>query len=106
MSVIELKISEKISGGYLVENESIVIPDKIKATVVVYEASCPDSALATSRLTFGDDILWVIQREIPLPVKIDVVGNGVKTFKLICDNECAGHYYFNAYVKIGVNDGH
>ena len=106
MSVIELKISEKINGGYFVTNESQPLQDKIKARIVVYEASCPDSALATSRLLFGDEILWVIQRELPLPINIDVVGDGIKTFKLICDNECASNYYFNAYVKIGVNDGH
>ena len=105
MSIIELQISEKVGAATEVEVESDPIADGIFATVYVYKSHCPDSAKATTRLKFGDDILECMQRSDYLSHEISVEGDGVKTFKLICDDECSSDYYFNAYVKIGLKDG-
>lgn len=99
MSVLELQISELVSSGSSIIEESEIIPDKQRVTIHIYEASCPDSALALSRIEFGSKVLWVIQRDSTIPKKIKLVGNGTDTLKLICENGCNDAYYFNAYVK-------
>lgn len=103
MSAIELKISEKILSGTSVIEESESIPNGARGFVYIYEASCPDSALALSRIEFGSEILWVIQRDSVAPYKIEFRGNGIDTLKIICENGCNDDYYFNAYMKAGWN---
>lgn len=99
MSIEELRISEKIYSATSVEVD-FLLPDKAIATIHIFEGSCPDSALATARLMFGDEILWVIQRDSHMTRKVVLTGDGVSTIKIICENACNASYYFNSYCKV------
>jgi hypothetical protein len=104
MGVIELKIAQEIQPGTQVIDETEVIPSGRLINVYIYEASCPDSALAYSKLMYGSDILWGIQRGEKAPVMLRLEGDGVSKLQLICVNECGTPYHFNAYAKVGVAD--
>lgn len=98
----ELSISGEVLSGTQSSDETDVIAIGKKITVHIFEASSPDSPLAYSRLQYGDETKWVIQREGKTPTKVVFESDGVSVVKIICSNGCSDDYYFNAYAKIGV----
>ena len=101
MSLEELQVSEKILAGTQVTDESNIVPAGKLITVHIYTASCPDSPSAFSRLEYGSDIKWIVQREGKLIHRITFTSDGVSAVKVICFNGTSEDYYFNAYAKIG-----
>lgn len=105
MAVYELRISEELLAGTQSSDSTDVIGSDQVANVYIYEASCPDSALAYSKIKYGNEVLWVIQRDSKMPIKLRVKGDGVNSLELICANECSEDYHFNAYAKVSIEDG-
>lgn len=104
MSLVELKISQQVTGGTEVSQSTIVIPDKKLITIYAFTGSCPDSPLATARIEFGSDILAIVQRDRESNRKIVVEGNGVDQIQIVASNLCNDSYYFDVYAKIGLED--
>ena len=108
MADIELSVNQLINSGTEVA-DTYVVPDGKKALVYFFEASSPDSSLATSRIVWdyggAESNAWVIQRHGRMPNEekvLEFVGDGVKKLALVCDNGCSSNYYFNGFAKVKV----